>query len=446
MYTVRSFIAILLFSLFLPVVLSAQPSSSKPHDSLDSRKLLEEAEVRSGREGLSLNIRNVDISHFPEVSIIVEAFNKQGMPLDTLRAEDVHVMENGREKRVISVQKITVNERVLVDFVFVIDMTGSMQNYINGVRNNIANFTSSLVQRGIDYQLGLVLFSDVVEKTYDPTGNVVDFMQWLAHVRASGGLDEKENALEALTSAAKMKFRPAANRVAVLITDAPYHQLGEKGGNGITGATTTSIIKLLNDKEVRVFGIVPEKLEEYEKIARKTRGTVFELQQSFATILDNFSNQLTNLYALKYRSDEEMLPDSIEIGIVDNKRVQLVKQTIPIIEIGRKLIIENLLYPVNSAELAGTVDELEKIADFLRRKPNVTIQVEGHTDSQGSAASNLRLSLQRSESVKNYLAKKGIAANRIKTVGFGESKPIASNTTDFGRQLNRRTEIIIIDK
>lgn len=442
----RSLITTLFFSFLSPFILSAQPSSLSPNDSLDSRKLLEEAEVRPGREELSLSIRNVDISHFPEVSIIVEAFNKQGMPLDTLRAEDVHVMENGREKRVISVQKITVNERVLVDFVFVIDMTGSMQNYINGVRNNIANFTASLVKRGIDYQLGLVLFSDVIEKTYEPTGSVVDFMQWLAHVRASGGLDEKENALEALTATAKMKFRPAANRVAVLITDAPYHQRGEKDGNGITGATTTSIIQLLNEKDVRVFGIVPEKLEEYAKITRKTRGSVFELQQSFATILDNFSNQLTNLYALKYRSDEEMLPDSIEIGIVDKRRTQLVKQTIPIIEIGRKLIIENLLYPVNSAELSGTVEELEKIADFLQRKTNVTIQVEGHTDSQGSATSNLRLSLLRSESVKNYLVKKGVAANRIKTVGFGEGRPIASNTTEFGRQLNRRTEIIIIDK
>lgn len=444
--TVYSSIASLLCVLLLPAFLYAQAKPLTPKDTVDPRKLMEDAEVRSERQDLSLSIRNVDISHFPEVSIIVEAFNKQGIPLDTLRAEDVSVMENGREKRVISVQKITVNERVLVDFVFVIDVTGSMQNYINGVRNNISNFTASLVRRGIDYQIGLVLFSDVIEKTYEPTGNVIDFMQWLATVRASGGLDEKENALEALATVTKMKFRPAANRVAVLITDAPYHQKGDVGGNGVTGLTTKTAIELLTNKDIRVFGMVPEKLEEYQKIAHKTRGTVFELQQSFATILDNFSNQLTNLYALKYRSDEEMLPDSIEIGIVDWKKTQLVKQTIPIIEIGRKLIIENLLYPVNSAVLADSVGELERIGDFLKRKPNVTIQVEGHTDSQGNDAANLKLSKLRAESVKNYLVKKGIDSERVKTVGYGESRPIASNATDFGRQLNRRTEIIIIDR
>lgn len=432
---------------FFPAVLFAQSTALTPKDSLERRKLLEDAEVRSARQDLSLTIRNVDVSRFPEVSVIVEAFNRQGLPLDTLRPEDVSVIENGREKRVISVQKISVNERVFVDFVFVIDVTGSMQSYINGVRNNISNFTASLVRRGIDYQLGLVLFSDVIEKTYQPTGNVVDFMQWLSTVRASGGLDEKENALEALAEAARLKYRPAANRVVVLITDAPFHQKGEQGGNGITGLTTKTAIELLLNKDVRVFGIVPEKLEEYQKITQKTHGAVFELQQSFANILDNFSNQLTNLYALRYRSDEEMLPDSIEIGIVDSKKIQLVKQTIPIIEIGRKLIIENLLYSTNSANLADTVEELERIGDFLTRKPNVTIQVEGHSDSKGSDVANLRLSQLRAESVRTYLVnKKGIAPDRIKTVGYGESRPIASNATEFGRQLNRRTEIVIIDK
>src|SRR5690606_2322433 len=125
---------------------------------------------------------------------------------------------------------------------------------------------------------------------------------------------------EALAATARMKFRPAANRVAVLVTDAPYHQKGELGGNGITGLTTKTAVELLHGKDIRVFAIVPEKLEEYQKIVQKTRGTIFELQQSFANILDNFSNQLTNLYALRYRSDEEMLPDSIEIGIVDRRK------------------------------------------------------------------------------------------------------------------------------
>ena len=82
----------------------------------------------------------------------------------------------------------------------------------------------------------------------------------------------------------------------------------------------------------------------------------------------------------------------------------------------------------------------------MNNKQNVVIMVEGHTDSRGSHRVNDYLSKRRAESVKNYLVKKGINGIRIRTVGFGKRKPIASNNTEFGRALNRRTEIVIIAK
>ena len=109
-------------------------------NSLDSaaraKKLLKEASVTTAMRGISLTIRNVDIGKFPEINIIVEAFNHYGEPLDTLLPKDVNVMENGKEKRVISVKKISIKERVPVDFVFVIDITGSMQKYIDATKLN----------------------------------------------------------------------------------------------------------------------------------------------------------------------------------------------------------------------------------------------------------------------------------------------------------------------
>lgn len=86
------------------------------------------------------------------------------------------------------------------------------------------------------------------------------------------------------------------------------------------------------------------------------------------------------------------------------------------------------------------------MAKFMIDKPNITIIVEGHTDSVGSMEINDFISSKRAESVKNYIAAKGVAKNRIKIVGHGERKPIASNLTKFGRRLNRRTEIIIVSK
>lgn len=415
-------------------------------DSVDKAKqLLKEASVTTAKRGISLTIRNVDIGKFPEINIIVEAFNHYGDPLDTLLPNEVKVMENGKEKKVVSVRKISIKQRVPVDFVFIIDITGSMQKYIDATKNYITTFTKSLKQRGIDYRIGLILFSDIVEKIYEPTGNVISFLRWLGPIRSYGGGDEKENTLEALGAAARIKYRPAANRVVVVITDAPFHQAGEKG-DGRTFYTTKSITKLLIDKEIRVFSIVPPRLYEYKVISKKTRGNYFDIDYPFSTILDNFSSQLTNLYAIAYRTDMPAIPDSINIALLDKKHKQLVRKTIPIVELGRKLIIENLLYPTGSAHLPDEVKELNVLYEFMSNKPNVVILVEGHTDNVGSNRINDILSKRRAESVKNYLVRKGISPKRIKTVGYGEHRPIASNATEWGRRMNRRTEIVIVAK
>ena len=92
------------------------------------------------------------------------------------------------------------------------------------------------------------------------------------------------------------------------------------------------------------------------------------------------------------------------------------------------------------------VSELNILAEFMLNRPNVTILIEGHTDIVGSDALNDRLSENRANSVKNYLIQHGIPANKISTKGYGKRKPIASNDTEFGRSLNRRTEIVIQSK
>ncbi|MBM2814243.1 MAG: hypothetical protein HW421_1005 [Ignavibacteria bacterium] len=437
------------FSIAFVFLFSYNDIPAQDSDIIDSTKkiheLLNEAKVKSKRKEIELTIRNVDISHFPEVSIIVEAYNTLGEPLDTLRSEGLTVMENDMEKKVISVRKISVKERVPVDFTFIIDKTGSMQKYIDQVKGYISSFTTNLVRRGIDYRIGLILFSDNVEKVYQPTDNVFNFLSWLSEVKAYGGGDEKENALDAIKTATDLNFRPVANKVGVLITDAPFHQEGEEG-DGITYFTTDKIINLLNKKEFRLFSFVPPRLTSYKQISQKTRGTVYDIDYPFSTILDNFSNQLTNLFAITYISGEPVIPDSIKIALLNEKKMVLVRKIIPIIELGRKLIIENLLYETNKATLKDSILELEVLTDFMKAKQNVVIMVEGHTDDRGSHKINDNLSLMRAESVKKYLVRKGISERRIKTAGFGKRKPLADNNTEFGRSLNRRTEIVIVAK
>jgi outer membrane protein OmpA-like peptidoglycan-associated protein len=104
----------------------------------------------------------------------------------------------------------------------------------------------------------------------------------------------------------------------------------------------------------------------------------------------------------------------------------------------------DLLFDVNSATLKPAAhDEMFRVAKVLNEYPQTTLVVAGHTDSTGTDAYNQSLSERRAEVVRNTLAGNGVNPNRIRTIGYGETKPIASNSTESGRQLNRRVEITI---
>lgn len=87
---------------------------------------------------------------------------------------------------------------------------------------------------------------------------------------------------------------------------------------------------------------------------------------------------------------------------------------------------------------------LNTLANTLNQFPETRVQIAGHTDNVGSDASNLQLSQQRANSVRTYLASTGVAAQRMQAVGYGESRPIADNSSDYGRAQNRRVEVTLI--
>lgn len=84
---------------------------------------------------------------------------------------------------------------------------------------------------------------------------------------------------------------------------------------------------------------------------------------------------------------------------------------------------------------------LEELYKMLSSNPTLKIIIEGHTDNSGTPASNKTLSEQRAASVKNWLVNKGISSDRIKTLGYGQDKPVADNSTEDGKAKNRRVEI-----
>ena len=85
-----------------------------------------------------------------------------------------------------------------------------------------------------------------------------------------------------------------------------------------------------------------------------------------------------------------------------------------------------------------------KVAETLKQYNQTTLVIRGYTDSTGAATYNQQLSLKRANAVKSYLVGQGVAANRIQTIGMGESDPRASNDTAQGRAMNRRVSITIV--
>ena len=114
-------------------------------------------------------------------------------------------------------------------------------------------------------------------------------------------------------------------------------------------------------------------------------------------------------------------------------------------EEGIQIIFDSaILFDVNKSDLKpGTRDNLAKFSEILKKYPDTNLVIEGHTDSTGSDEYNMKLSKQRAQSVADFLSGLGVSNNRFTIVGYGESKPIASNDTPEGRQLNRRVEISI---
>ena len=116
-------------------------------------------------------------------------------------------------------------------------------------------------------------------------------------------------------------------------------------------------------------------------------------------------------------------------------------------ERGLVITLGDVLFDINKAQLkTGGTRNLQNLAGFLKQYPQRKAQVEGYTDSTGSADYNQELSDRRASAVRTSLMDMGISNDRITTRGYGKESPGASNGTAAGRQMNRRVEIILSDE
>ncbi|HHE31132.1 MAG TPA: OmpA family protein [Chlorobaculum parvum] len=138
------------------------------------------------------------------------------------------------------------------------------------------------------------------------------------------------------------------------------------------------------------------------------------------------------------------------IGDYMDKQAEEIRQEVRNAEVERvgegiRVVFDTgLLFSTNSSTLnANSRYNIENLARVLNRYPDTDLVVQGHTDSTGSEAFNQQLSERRAESVVSLLRAYGVYGQRLTAIGYGETRPVATNETEAGRRQNRRVEVLI---
>jgi len=127
-----------------------------------------------------------------------------------------------------------------------------------------------------------------------------------------------------------------------------------------------------------------------------------------------------------------------EINKIGPTQVLMVKA-----ELGSSVLLDNVAFARGTSELEGYQSKVSliELATFLKENPTVKIRINGHTDNAGDPGLNKALSLQRAGSIRKFLIEQGVAADNLRTSGWGGTRPVAPNTTEEGMSKNRRVEI-----
>lgn len=146
--------------------------------------------------------------------------------------------------------------------------------------------------------------------------------------------------------------------------------------------------------------------------------------------------------------DQPEVADDTESGVETESPsedvVEAGGESVEPVTINEELSLDPVTFEVRSATITDEgLAVLDEAAEYLKADPDVTVEIAGHTDSDGEAADNIRLSQERAEVVEAYLESRGIDGSRMTPIGYGEDDPIASNATEAGKAQNRRIEFVI---
>jgi len=295
---------------------------------------------------LQLSVGNPGLEHFDNDAGVELSFgltDQNGNPVGNLRPDNVKVFEDGTEAKILDFRG--VGQGRPVDIVFVMDVTESMQPYIDAVKQNVIAFAQDLAANNRDYRLGLVTFEDYVISKYPDcncayrdklTSNVQEFTQWVGGLHAGGGGDIPEDQLDALAYAATLPFRPNAQAIVIMITDAPCHKRGDgpdregdqayrdhhpDSNADVTNLVGDDVAGMMKKNGLTLYAVVPPPFIEpaYQEIVDATHGRSYNIiteEGRFSSLVREIGHSIATEYSLTYRT-----PRPIEDGT--NRSVEL---------------------------------------------------------------------------------------------------------------------------
>ncbi len=293
-----------------------------------------------------ITIGNPGLDHFDSDGAVQLDFGvteNGGQPVGNLTPANVKVYEDGKLAKILDFRG--VGQGRPVDIVFVMDVTDSMQPYIDAIKQNIIQFVRDLGANNRDYRLGLVTFEDYVVSAYPDcnceyrktmTSNVQQFIGWVGGLHASGGGDIPEDQLDALAYAASFPFRPDAQAIVIIVTDAPPHHDGDGSGNTphdqafwnhhsrgveVTSETGAKVAALMKKNGVTLYAVAPPPFiaPEYSDIVQATHGKLYNIvtqENRFSELVREIGHSIATEYSLTYRT-----PRPIEDGT--DRKVEL---------------------------------------------------------------------------------------------------------------------------
>jgi len=204
--------------------------------------------------------------------------------------------------------------------------------------------------------------------------------------------------------------------------------------------------KILNEKDSSAIktALIYEKLPYYDDMGRiaSTVDGSFEFylirdqEYSVSISQDGFENYSNQLKIVDPDNDKSFNVDFVMTPVEE-----------PVEEEEEIFTLNNLIFNSGSSVIQrGSYAGLDEFAQWLKERPSYTVQLEGHTDIDGNPDANMRLSLARVESVKEYITKKGVKKNRVLTKAFGGTRPLSTERTPEAKRGNRRVEVRVIGR